>query len=265
MKINKLQKYFSESGLKCNLIFLPEVDSTNDFAKDNLIQPPALIITPYQKKGRGRFSNQWFSECEKNITMTIVQDLIVEEKQMCVVNFYAGVIIYNVLKEEFPDLDITLKWQNDILINGKKTGGILTEVVRNTNSNEKNKFLSIGIGINVNQDSFPDELRNNKYKSKNATSLFLESGKCAEIESLAFKIYQKFFIYYDAVLCPERILFLWKNFSNLIGKNVEFIKSDDSKIYRGKIFDIEIDGAIIILSDTGEKFKFYSGEVHLIY
>lgn len=270
MNENKLRQYLSNTGIETNLIFLPEIDSTNDFAKENLIPPPAVIISPSQKKGRGRFNHKWFSEAGKNITMTIVPEMLLQKKDLCVVNFYTGVAIFNVLKNEFPELKISLKWPNDIIINGKKCGGILTEVIKRNIQNEnstsvENDYLIVGIGINVNQEDFPTELKSSNFKSKNATSLFLETGKQIELEQLISKILKEFFIYYDAVLCPERILYLWKMFSGIIGKDVEFIKSDEQKTFKGKVFDVEIDGSIVLILDNKEKIRFYSGEVHLIY
>lgn len=267
MKKDKLQKYIVESDLQCELIYLPEVDSTNDFAKGNINNIPALIITDYQKKGRGRFNNLWLSEAGKNITMTIVEKLIVAPRYACLVNFYTGVILYDVLINMFPSLNISLKWQNDILINGKKAGGILTELVKiyNNEENLSAKNILIGIGLNVNQEKFPVELISNPYKSKNATSLFIETGKIIPLEELAYNILKQFLIFYDAMLCANKILYLWKKYSQLIDKDVEFIKSDDLRVFRGKVIDIESDGAIIILSEKEKKIKFYSGEVHLIY
>ncbi len=270
MEQNKLQKYFTESCLKLNLFYLHEINSTNDFAKENPVNPPALIITDKQEKGRGRFSNFWFSAEGKNITITLVQELNIEERKICVVNFYTGIVIYNILKKLFPELHISLKWPNDIIINGKKAGGILTELIKRKipetdDSSVKASLVIIGIGINVNQDEFPEELTNNKYLSKNATSLFIESGRVSELEELIFKITKEFFVYYDAIFCSDRIIYLWKKFSGMIGKDVEFYKDNDSEIIMGKIFDIESDGAIIILLKSGEKIKMYSGEVHLIY
>lgn len=270
MNENKLRQYLANTGIECNLIFLSEIDSTNDFAKENLILPPAVIISPSQRKGRGRFNNKWFSDEGKNITMTIVPELLVQKKDVCVINFYTGVAIYNVLSYEFPELKISLKWPNDIIINGKKCGGILTEVVKRNIQNEnstsaENDYLIVGVGLNVNQENFPVELKSNKYQSKNATSLFIETGKVVGLEQLVSKILKEFFIYYDAVYCPERVLYLWKMFSGMIGKDVEFFKSDEQKTFKGNVFDIEIDGSILILLDNKEKVRFYSGEVHLIY
>ncbi|MCX7833657.1 MAG: biotin--[acetyl-CoA-carboxylase] ligase [Ignavibacteria bacterium] len=263
MKESKIQDYITKSGLSCNLVFLSEVDSTNDFAKKNVISPPSVIISPFQKKGRGRLNNRWYSEPEKNITMTIVPDRIRSEKDFCIVNYYAGVVIYNVLANEYPELKVALKWPNDIMINGKKAGGILTEVVKRKDFNDSS--LIIGIGLNVNQEEFPEELKSIKYKSRNPTSILLESGKQSELEDLAYKIIKEFFVFFDAIYCPERILYLWKKFSELVGKEVEFIKTDNNEAFKGKVLDIECDGAIVLLNDSGEKFKFFSGEVHLIY
>jgi len=151
----------------CNLIFLPEVDSTNSYATELLknvnVSEGTVIHTPNQTQGKGQRGNSWNAEIASNVTASIILKPVFLNLQN---QFYlyqiAALACYDVMAEILGNsqFDIKIKWPNDILVNSKKIAGILIENSLNTTSIN---YSVIGVGINVNQTSFNEGI--------NATSI----------------------------------------------------------------------------------------------
>lgn len=166
----KIKEFLGAKTIGSKIIFKEELESTQTEIKklvEKGIENGTMIVTNYQTKGMGTHDRKWFSEKGKNICFSFViypkckvqgLDGITVDIAKCMIE-----AIYSVVGKK---LDI--KKPNDIVYNGKKVGGILTQIV---SAGEKVKCLIIGIGINVNQIAFPDEISNI------ATSLKKEFGK----------------------------------------------------------------------------------------
>lgn len=136
----------------------PEVESR--------IQEGTVIIADFQEKGKGQRGNSWESEEGKNLTFTIIlKPSFLKAGQQFFLNKIASLAVYDFLRSTGTD-GISIKWPNDILINGKKIAGILIE-----NTLHANNIIHsiIGIGMNVNQAEFKS--------AANAASLKAISGK----------------------------------------------------------------------------------------
>jgi BirA family transcriptional regulator, biotin operon repressor / biotin---[acetyl-CoA-carboxylase] ligase len=262
MKIELIKENLLNMGLK-DVVYFSQLHSTNKYAKDYDIESDTLIITSYQYEGRGRYDRIWESMEEGNLTFTIVKEFNISSKYVYILNFYTSYIILKAIKEIFPDYlhkNFTLKWPNDLLIKGKKFGGILSEL---TNFNDKDKKFIIGVGINVNQKEFPSSIL---YK---ATSLRLETGIIFELEELLIRIVKEFYENVSLLDDIENLMGLWKNDSQLINKEIKFRKSNEPQEISGKIIDILNDGGIKI--ETREQFNtkkyavYYTGEISFIY
>lgn len=162
--------------------YYSKLDSTNTKAWE-LISENAengtVIITDNQLKGRGRQANKWISIPGKSLTFSIIIYPKALPSQVNLYSLIAGLAITDCLIEH--NIQAQLKWPNDVLINGKKVGGILCE---SRISGGVIKSLVIGIGLNVNENitELPEELRDN------ATSLMIESGKQYQLEILLANI-----------------------------------------------------------------------------
>jgi BirA family transcriptional regulator, biotin operon repressor / biotin---[acetyl-CoA-carboxylase] ligase len=143
-----------------NIIRLLSVDSTNEHAKrlikkNNAIDGTA-ILADYQTKGKGQGSHFWVSTKNQNILMSIIMfpDGLSAKKQFQV-NIFVSLAIAEYVENQ--NLQVKIKWPNDIYINHKKVAGILIE---HTLSNNKIKHTIAGIGLNLNQQVFPASLPN---------------------------------------------------------------------------------------------------------
>lgn len=152
-------------------IELDSIDSTNSYASE-LLQKSSpiegtLIYTFNQQNGRGQRGNAWLSEANKNVALSyILHPTFLQADAQFMLNKIVSLsvtdLMTEIIEKHSKTSDISIKWPNDIYIEGKKVAGILIE---NTLSGNTIKNTVIGIGININQVSFPAAL--------NATSIKL--------------------------------------------------------------------------------------------
>lgn len=150
--------------------YFREISSTHTYAKEIAIQEKnsgKIIIAETQTNGIGTKGRAWYTGESKNIALTMIL------KPKCEINRLEGltVKIAECMKnaiQELYQIDLEIKKPNDLMLNGKKICGILTEI--NTIA-EKINYLLISFGFNVNEDVFSDETENI------ATSLKKEFGK----------------------------------------------------------------------------------------
>lgn len=128
----------------------------------------SMFVAEEQTAGRGRGANQWHSAGSVGIYCSAVLRPPMPPSDILVLSLAAGLAVRAAVQEVVPAVKPDLKWPNDLLINGKKFCGILTEMNAEAT---RVRYLVVGVGMNVNQTSFPDELRDI------ATSLRLITGK----------------------------------------------------------------------------------------
>jgi BirA family transcriptional regulator, biotin operon repressor / biotin---[acetyl-CoA-carboxylase] ligase len=120
-----------------------------------------------QTAGRGRGANAWHSARSTGIYCSVILRPALPPADVLVLSLAAGLAVHAAVRDINPGLAPDLKWPNDVLLDGKKFCGILTEMNAEPT---RVRHVVIGIGINVNQASFPDDLR------PIATSLLVASG-----------------------------------------------------------------------------------------
>lgn len=146
-----------------NIIFLPEINSTNSYATDLLknvnLAEGTVVHTACQTDGRGQRGTTWKAEPGSNITASIILKpvFLSMQKQFFLYKIMA-LATSDTLAEmlDSSQFDIKIKWPNDILVDGKKAAGILIE---NNLLNNRFNWSVIGVGMNVNQVEFEPGLR----------------------------------------------------------------------------------------------------------
>ena len=173
--------------MKFEIFKFKNVISTNDTAIDlikNKQKKSGIVYSDIQKKGRGTYGKKWISE-KGNLFSTIFFPLKKKYPPFSEFSIINPVIMSKVIKKFCYNKTVSLKWPNDVLVNGKKICGILQEVVISKNI----KYLIIGIGINT---KLSPKIKN-KYK---ATSIYFETGHKPtniKITNLITSQYEKFF------------------------------------------------------------------------
>ncbi|MDI6604308.1 MAG: biotin--[acetyl-CoA-carboxylase] ligase [Thermoanaerobacteraceae bacterium] len=236
-----------------NYIHLESISSTNDYAKEiaSKAENGTILVSEEQTSGRGRLGRKWVSEKGQGLWMSIILKPELTPQSSVKLTQVAAVSVVNAIIETI-ELNASIKWPNDIIINGKKICGILTEM--NAELDRVN-YVIVGIGLNVNMNKFPDDLKNK------ATSLFIETGKKIDRKKLTASIINNFEKYYNIFLKEgfEPIRTLCLKHSVTIGSEVRVISGKNE--FNGKAIDIDNDGNLIIEIGDGSRKAVISGDV----
>jgi BirA family biotin operon repressor/biotin-[acetyl-CoA-carboxylase] ligase len=256
---NLLLPYEVKKGLKTEFIghdihYFKEVDSTNDVAKylaeEGAIEG-TIVVAEIQNRGKGRRGKTWISP-PGGVWMSIILRPDIPPFNAPQLTLVTGVAVAETLKKEC-ELDVGIKWPNDILIGNKKVCGILTEV---NASIEKVNYVVVGIGIDMNVDVplFPPDLQKGATSLKNELNTEINGALLVQKFLLEFEnIYNKF----KEGKFPE-ILNEWRSLSKTIGNNVEV--RTRGKTVRGEAVGINKEGILIIELEDGSLRKMISGE-----
>jgi len=147
-----------------------KIDSTNTAAMEAAASGApegSVFLAEEQTAGRGRGVNAWHSARSTGIYCSVVLRPLLPPSDALILSLAAGLAVQAAVREINSRIEPDLKWPNDVLIEGKKFCGILTEMNAEVT---RVRHVVAGIGINVNQISFPEELR------AQATSLLVASG-----------------------------------------------------------------------------------------
>ena len=146
MKFNSLELQDKLNSEITNLVVLNDVDSTNTFIKSLQSKKILdLVVAEKQSAGRGRRGKAWDSPRIGNIYMSL--RFAVSDK-IPALSLVTGLIAKKAIQEVSKDINVLLKWPNDLILNQRKAGGILVEIDQD---NKINNFI-VGIGINIESD-----------------------------------------------------------------------------------------------------------------
>jgi BirA family transcriptional regulator, biotin operon repressor / biotin---[acetyl-CoA-carboxylase] ligase len=214
-----------------------------------------VVVAEEQTLGRGRMERKWYSPKYTGIWMSIILRPKIPLPKAPQLTLIAAVAVVQAI-EELTELTPQIKWPNDILINGKKMTGILTEL--QAEADQINSVI-IGMGINVNQklEDFPVELR------EIATSLAIEQGvyfsRSAIIRSVLTHLEKLYILYLEKGFFPIKIL--WESYAISIGKTIK--ARTLSNVIEGKALGITDDGILKIEDHSGEIHYIYSADIEL--
>lgn len=240
--------------------YFEEVESTQLIAHE-LVRAGApdgtIVLAEAQTAGRGRMLRPWDSAAGKGIWMTVIirPDLLPHQAPQ--LTLVTAVAVTNAMKAMFKNFTPEIKWPNDILIGGRKSTGILTEMISET---DRIQALLIGIGINVNQQmsDFPDDLQSI------ATSIAIEEGET--IDRVQFVANVLYFLEYYTDLYVKHgfsmIKPMWEEASGTIGKNVR--ATTLREVVVGKAIGITESGVLEIQLADGTVKGVYSADIEIV-
>ena len=241
------------------IIKLDTVVSTNSFLKDLSVSAAlenfTVVVTQKQTKGRGQQKNEWLSEPHKNLTFSVFTSLkdvkIIHKKYL---NFAISLAIYRVLFDKnIPK--ISIKWPNDLMVANKKICGILIE---NTFFGDQIKSTIVGIGLNVNQEKFPNSLRN-------VTSLKLATLKETDLNLLLHEILAELKTNIKLLESKDFHLLEKQYLNVLYKKNIPtMFKTSKDEIFMGIISGISDQGNLQIQLEDDSVKEFGIKEVSML-
>ena len=211
-----------------------------------------LVVADAQTSGKGRRGRQWESEKGTNLyfSMLLKPDIAPDKASMITL-----VAAYSVAKviEKNTGLDAKIKWPNDIVVGKKKVCGILTEM---NMERDYIHHIVVGIGINVNEEEFPDEIRDM------ATSLKKEVGRIVSRANLLCDILLQFEKDYSAFLAAEDLKPFIDDYNKMLVNKGALVKVLDPKgEFSGIAGGINEEGMLIVFKENGQIEKVYAGEV----
>jgi BirA family transcriptional regulator, biotin operon repressor / biotin---[acetyl-CoA-carboxylase] ligase len=232
--------------------FLSQIDSTNEEIKRNLAEnlpEGAVVIANHQTQGRGRQGRSWHSEPGTGLYLSTLLRPDLPLENLACITLMAGVATLSAIKHH---ASATLKWPNDILINGKKLAGILCECVVESGGSPA---VILGIGINLNHTRMPENIQDT------ATSLKLETGLNVDHTDMAFSLLQSLNFEYSGFLQGkyEALIHKWTEQSDMFGKTVTVYQKGKALV--GIALGLNPQGKLILQTPEGEQHILDSGEV----
>jgi len=212
----------------------------------------AIVLAEEQTAGRGRAGHEWHSERTAGIYVTLLLRPRLAPVQAPLLTMTAGLSVHTAV-EAVTGLVVDLKWPNDLMVRGKKAGGILTEMHADPGAI---RFVVVGIGLNVNQERFPGELANV------ATSLRQETGKTQSRMELLVRLLREFESDYNRFV-REGVASVVKRFEVLSsyahGKRVRITNGTES--FLGTTAGLGPEGLLQVERDDGRVVTVIAGDV----
>lgn len=235
----RVDALLKEQKLHYNTLFYPRIESTNTEALENLseLSDRTVLLTDYQYKGKGRLGREWQSPIGSAVTLSLVlkPDLSGEQAVL-----FTQLTAAALIKALSPFVSAQIKWPNDIIVNGKKTAGILTET---TFKSSRLEGIVVGVGINTSLDS--TEI--SPALTNKATSLLMETGKHINPNALIgnfLKNFEGFYQNWQQTNDSSRFIDLCKKASVLLGKEIIVRNGERSRLAR--VRDINASGELIV-------------------
>ncbi len=239
------------AGKTC--LYYNSTDSTNQRGKELAEQGSChgvLIAAEEQSAGRGRLGRKWQSPRGTSISMSLILQPEFHPRKASMLTLVAAMALRQAIYRT-TGLETEIKWPNDIVYQGKKLCGILTEM---SAVSEHIRYVVIGIGINVNVPAFPEEL-------PYATSLLLELGHPVERIRLMQNTMEAFEEYYDCFLSTEDLSVIKEEYETCLAGRNRQVQVLERESYSGICLGISEEGALLVRDETGNVRQVQSGEV----
>ena len=249
--------YLNKDFSNVDIYIYKTTSSTNEVAKKLALSGAkhgTVVISEEQTQGKGRMGRSFYSPANTGIYMSIILRPTLTAMDSVLITTSSSVAICDAI-HKVTGIECQIKWINDIYINNKKIGGILTEASTNFESGTID-YLILGIGINFNnpKDNFPDDLKEIADSLYNGNSNGINRNiLCAEILNNILSIIPKIKDYDFISEYKKRSIIL----------NQEIMYTSGGIYSKGRAIDINNDGSLVIKHDDGSIKILNSGEISI--
>lgn len=256
---NLVRAYMAVIGCTLDLVFCDEVDSTNTEAERHLAlrrDTPFAVIAQRQSHGRGRLGRVWHSPQEGNLYASIAFRPNLAPAQMQTITLWLGVKVCHHVATRLK-VPLKVKWPNDLVSDGRKVAGMLTEA-RVDSDRLRDLVFGLGMNINGNCDNWPANV------SAVATSLAQLKGSALPINRVAAELLCAVAQAYDAYVAGEHVAEfadLWHRYDALRGKTVRASRGNTP--ISGTADGIDANGNMRLLQPDGTVQLVHAGEVSI--
>lgn len=249
---NDIESRLSTGRFGQPLYWADEVDSTNRVLRewaDAGASEGTVLVADFQSAGRGRRGRTWVAPPGTGLLLSI---LLRPARDVQLIPFVTACALADAI-ESVANVDVRLKWPNDVRVSGKKVAGILAEA----HSTEAETVVVVGTGINV---RVPADV---VAQVPSATSLSLETQRPVERTSLLIRFLEVWESTYDLLQAGRWSLDAWVSRSEMLGSKIDVIDGD--RQWAGTAIAIAEDGALRVQTDAGDTVRLYAGDVTIRY
>ncbi len=250
----EIERYLSTRYMGRNIHYEDSIDSTNALAYRLALadaKEGTCVVAETQGAGKGRLQRKWFSPYAKNLYLSVILRPSLHPSLVYPITFLSSLAVLDTLLQ--LGLKPTLKWPNDVLVDGRKICGTLLEL---STEADLVRFVIIGIGFNVNmgREEMPDDIQSK------ATSLFLETRIIFERARICGMLLNNLETHYDLLMKDgsASLVRTWEDKANIKGKYLEV--TQQGSLFKGIAEGVGEDGALL-LSDNGKVQRIIAGDV----
>lgn len=237
------------------VVCFDETDSTNIQARaygEKGWDHGTLFVAERQSAGKGRRGRGWESPSGLSIYMSILLRPEIAPRHAPMLTLVMAVSVAEGIKEASGQ-DVGIKWPNDIVLNKKKLCGILTEM---STEIDYINYVVIGVGINVNQEEFPEEIRDK------ATSLRIETGRRMKRAGIIASVMNRFEKNYGTFIKTEDLSGLQQAYNSiLVNKDCDVRVLEPGNEYSAHALGINEKGELMVRTEDGGRRNIFAGEV----
>jgi BirA family transcriptional regulator, biotin operon repressor / biotin---[acetyl-CoA-carboxylase] ligase len=245
------------------ILRFPTLSSTNDKAKELArkgVPEGTCVVAEMQDAGRGRGQHNWLSPRGGLYLSMVLSPPSIERPTD--LSLLAGAAVTQAVRDCLPKhKEVSVKWPNDCLVNGRKVAGVLSESVEGA---PRPSFV-VGIGLNVN--TAQADLDGVDKSAFPATSLLHELGGTLILAKVEALLLAKFAGLYELYRREgfKAIQFIWERNCRFIGRKVQVTETGKPEEKRapivGTFLGIDETGALVLSQSAGEHHRFYTGEI----
>jgi BirA family biotin operon repressor/biotin-[acetyl-CoA-carboxylase] ligase len=251
----EIDRHLNTDFIGKDIIYKEIVDSTNSYAFKLALDGASegtCVLADAQKAGRGRLNRVWFSPAGENLYLSVILTPNVHPSNVYPITFISSLAVYDTV-ETITGIKPTLKWPNDLLINGRKMCGTLLELSTET---DMVRFVIVGIGLDINMK----EKEISQEIEQKATSLFIETKiifERARVCGILLSNLEKYYLIFKQN-GENEVCRIWEDRSCIKGKYLEI--SQMGRTYKGISEGIDNKGALLLNTD-GEIKTIIAGDV----
>lgn len=238
-----------------NISYYERIDSTNSEAgrlAQNGAASGTLVLSEEQERGKGRRGRSWVTPRGSAVAMSLILRPDICPSHASMLTLVMGMAVASAIRERCG-VEAMIKWPNDVVANGKKICGILTEM---SSEIDYIRYIVIGTGINTHVEHFPEELKNT------AVSLHELTGKAPDRAALIASCLKYFERYYGIFLETQDFSGLLQAYNGMlagIGEGVRVLEPSGG--YTGISGGINEKGELLVKRENGAVERVYAGEV----
>lgn len=237
------------------IAYIKEVDSTNNYARrlaENGAVHGTLAVTDRQYGGKGRRGKSWSMPDKSSVAMTLILRPQMNPGKASMLTLVMGLAVARGVNR-IVGRQAKIKWPNDVVLNGRKICGILTEMSAEM---EAVNYIVIGAGINVNMDEMPEEI------AHVATSLSMECGREIHRAQVIQYCMEEFERCYDKFMETQDLSLLLEEYNDVLVNKGNMVKVlEPGNEYTGMSDGINSQGELLVTKENGDQVRVFAGEV----